>query len=83
MNMLVTGMTGIGKSSLINGIIGKNIMAEGRDTLDRRTFTVQAFSFKYHNVDITIWESQGLQDGLENEEEYIHQRYTVQRVCQF
>ena len=52
MNMLVTGMTGIGKSSLINGIIGKNIMAEGRDTLDRRTFIVQAFSFKYHNVDI-------------------------------
>ena len=69
-NMLVTGKTGVGKSSLINGVVGQNVAEEG-DTLDRGTVKVQAFSFKYHDVDITIWDSPGLQDGLDKEEEYI------------
>ena len=69
-NMLVTGKTGVGKSSLINGVVGKEVAEEG-DTLDRGTVKVQAFSFKYHDVDITIWDSPGLQDGLDREEEYI------------
>ena len=69
-NMLVTGKTGVGKSSLINGVVGKEVAEEG-DTLDRGTVTVQAFAFKYHDVDITIWDSPGLQDGLDKEEEYI------------
>ena len=69
-NMLVTGKTGVGKSSLINGIVGKNVAEEG-DSLDRGTVMVQAFSFKYHDVDTTIWDSPGLQDGLDKEEEYI------------
>ena len=69
-NMLVTGKTGVGKSSLINGVIGKEVAEEG-DSLDRGTVEVQAFAFKYHEVDITIWDSPGLQDGLDKEEEYI------------
>jgi predicted GTPase len=69
-NMLVTGKTGVGKSSLINGIVGKEVAKKG-DSLDRGTVEVQAFAFKYHDVDITIWDSPGLQDGLDKEEEYI------------
>ena len=69
-NMLVTGRTGVGKSSLINGLFGMEVAREG-DSLDRETTTVQAFSFKYHEVDITIWKSAGLQDGLDKEDEYI------------
>ena len=69
-NMLVTGKTGVGKSSLINGVVGKEVAEEG-ETLDRGTVRVQAFSFQYHDVDITIWDSPGLQDGLDKEEEYI------------
>ena len=69
-NMLVIGKTGGGKSSLINGIVGKEVAEEGH-TIDRGTVEVQAFVFKYHEVDITIWDSPGLQDGLDKEEEYI------------
>ena len=69
-NMLITGKTGVGKSSLLNGIVGKDVAKEG-DSLDRGTVLVQAFSFKYNDVDVTIWDSPGLQDGLDQEKEYI------------
>ena len=68
--MLVIGKTGVGKSSLINGVVGKEVAKEG-DTLDRETVQVRAYAFKYHEVDITIWDSPGLQDCLDKEEEYI------------
>ena len=69
-NILVTGKTGVGKSSLINGIFGKEVAEEGA-TLDRETVTVQAFSFKYHEVDITVWDTPGLQCGVIKDEELI------------
>ena len=69
-NMLVTGKTGVGKSSLINGVVGKDVAEEG-DKLDRGTTEVQGHSFKYNDVDITIWDSPGLQDGMDKEDEYI------------
>ena len=69
-NMLITGMTGVGKSSLLNGIVGKDIALVGK-SLDRGTLLMQAFSFKYHDVDFTIWDSPGLQDGFGPEKEYI------------
>ena len=68
--ILVTGKTGAGKSSLINGIIGQEVAKEGHE-LDRGTTEVESFECKYHDVDITIWDSPGLQDGLDKEAEYV------------
>ena len=68
--ILVTGKTGAGKSSLINGIVGQEVAKEGHE-LDRGTTEVESFECKYHDVDITIWDSPGLQDGLDKEEEYV------------
>ena len=68
--ILVTGKTGAGKSSLINGIIGQEVAREGH-SLDWGTTEVESFECKFHNVDITIWESPGLQDGLYKEAEYV------------
>ena len=68
--VLVTGKTGAGKSSLINGIIGDDIAKEGQ-LLDRSTTAVRSYSHKYQDVDITIWDSPGLQDGLDKEAEFL------------
>lgn len=70
-SIFVTGKTGVGKSTLINGIIGKYVAKEGA-SLDKGTVVVEAFVFKYQDIDITIWDSPGLQDGIpDNEEQYI------------
>ena len=68
--ILVTGITGAGKSALINGIVGDEVAKEGHE-LDRATTKVESFKYKYQDVDITIWDSPGLQDGLDKEEEYV------------
>ena len=69
-SILVTGKTGAGKSSLINGIVGQEVAKEGH-TLDRGTTKVESFDCEYHDVKITVWDSPGLQDGLDRETEYI------------
>lgn len=69
-NILFTGRTGAGKSSLINGITGKDVATEG-DSLDPETLEVAKYSFEYNDVKITVWDSPGLQDGTGNEQKYI------------
>ena len=79
-NILVTGKGFTGKSSLINGIVGQSVAKE-HDKLNRELVeaAVQAFPFKYHDVDITIWDSPGLQDGSDKDEEYI--RDMISKGC--
>ena len=70
-SILVTGKTGAGKSSLINGMVGLEVAKEG-STLERCTTTVQQYKVSCQGgVVITIWDSPGLQDGLNKEKKYI------------
>ena len=69
--ILITGKTGTGKSSLINGMVGKDVAREG-DTLERGTTAVEQYRVACEGgVTITVWDSPGLQDGLDKEEEYV------------
>ena len=77
-SILVTGRTGTGKSSLINGVVGSDMVKE-RDNLDRETLIKHSFYSKYNRVEITVWDSPGLQDGLDKAEEYI--RVMQQEGC--
>ena len=71
-SILVTGKTGTGKSALINGLIGKQVAEEGT-TLGPQTSEVEKFQRIVNGVLMKVFDSPGLQDGTENEMEYIQE----------
>ena len=70
LRILVTGKTGQGKSTLINGILGDKVAEEGASAT-RCTTTVTEFAKVIHGVPVKVFDSPGLQDHTQNEEEYI------------
>ena len=69
-SILVTGKTGTGKSTLINGIVGKEVAVPG-NKLDPETSEVTAFPFKEGDITVNVFDSPGLQDGTKNEGKYL------------
>ena len=70
LRILVTGKTGVGKSALVNGIVGKYVAKEG-DTLDPETSKVMEYRTTIRGVEVIIYDSPGLQDGTSKEDEYL------------
>ena len=72
LRIVVTGKTGAGKSTLLNGFIGGKTrpFREG-EGFDAETLEVKQHTFKKHNVEVTVWDCPGLQDGTQNEEAYL------------
>lgn len=68
--ILVTGKTGTGKSSLVNSVLGKQVAVVGQ-TLNPQTSEVSSFETKIKGIKVIVWDSPGLQDGLENEKLYL------------
>lgn len=78
LRILVTGKTGQGKSTLINGILGAYVAIEGAGA-KRCTTQVEMFSKALKGVPIKVFDSPGLQDRTANEEEYIQE---MRETCQ-
>ena len=70
LTITVTGRTGTGKTSLMNGLLGKKVDDEGF-SLTRGTTHVKSFEAEVQGVRVTIWDTPGLQDGECKDEEYI------------
>ena len=68
--ILVTGRTGAGKSALVNSIIGEYVAEEG-DSANRVTTEVTSYEKKIGDIVITVYDSPGLQDGVEDKEKYL------------
>ena len=66
-NVFVCGKTGVGKSSLINSL------TEGDTTLSGRTVNETVINLS--GVLVKVWDSPGLQDGTDHEEEYLDEMY--------
>ena len=71
--ILITGKTGTGKSAIINTFLGCKIAIEG-DSLQSETKLVEEYPNKtIGDVRLRVWDSPGLQDGTENEADYLRQ----------
>ncbi len=69
-SFLLTGKTGVGKSRLVNALVGEPVAVEGK-TKDRCTSMVTPYSINIQGIEVRIWDSPGLQDGTCNEESYL------------
>ena len=69
-SILLTGKTGVGKSKLVNSLVGRTVAPEGK-TKDPCTMKVDSYQTTMEGIDVIVWDSPGLQDGTKNEAEYI------------
>ena len=69
-NILFTGKTGVGKWTLINCLVGNEVAKVGHG-LHSETKEVRSYAVDVNSVHFTVWDSPGLQDGLDREKEYV------------
>ena len=65
---LVCGKTGVGKSSLVNSLLGYEFSKEGdpSESLKSTTTNVDCAKVRFNDVIVTVYDSPGLQDGKES-----------------
>ena len=80
LEFLLCGRTGVGKSSLVNSLIGSEICdvgdPGGKTGFKRCTATVSKTIANICGVIVNIFDSPGLQDGTNSDEEYLEDMYS-------
>lgn len=83
LQILVCGQTGIGKSSLVNSILGCKLCKAGDPGGDREegeefapeTTHVTSVEGNLNGIIVTVWDSPGLQDGRDKDDVYLQDIY--------
>ena len=71
LEILVTGRTGTGKSTLVNALVGRKVAEEGHGLRPHTMHVTKHVFVTSDHFEVTVWDSPGLQDGTVNEERYL------------
>ena len=78
LNILITGVTGSGKSTLVNAFLGHNIATEGHEISRRGTSGVKGMkSVREQKIGIKVWDTPGLMDGRREQKRYLREILVV------
>ena len=69
-SILVTGKSGVGKSRLVNALVGKKVASEG-PAKTPCTANMNSYRKQINGIEVVVWDSPGLQDGACDEEKYL------------
>ena len=71
-SIFITGKTGTGKSTLVNSIVGSVVSPESHTVYPETDEVLQLPPKVINGIQVNVWDSPGLQDGTQREEEYLH-----------
>ena len=77
LNFLLLGRTGKGKSSTVNSFFGQEVAPVG--DYEPTTITVEQYDHEINGIPVRIWDTPGLCDDLEEED---NDRRYLQEVCE-
>ena len=88
-NIMITGLTGSGKSGLTNAFLGKKrgeegFAEEGSDIRKRCTVRVEGRqACREQPFSLKIWDTPGLKDGTKEQEKYLKEMYVIWKRYSF